>query len=91
MAAAITIHGITAATSTPGALLTPDTLAFLAALATATTPAGNFAPQALDGHLDRMADAVTNSGLKLFQLTDANACLIATTSKQYKSIKKLLT
>ena len=41
-AAAITIHGITAATATPGALITPDTLAFHAASATATTPAGYY-------------------------------------------------
>ena len=37
-----------------------------------------------------MADAATNSGLTLFQMTDANARLTATTSKQYKAIKKLL-
>ena len=60
-------------------------------MATATTPAGNFALQALDSHLNRMADAVTNSGLTMFQLTDANTRLTATTSKQYESIKNLLT
>ena len=38
-----------------------------------------------------MADAATNSGPTLFHLTDANTCLTATTSKQYESIKKLLT
>ena len=90
-ASTITIHGITAATATPGALLTPDTLAFHAASATATTPAGDFGLQALDSHLDRMADAATNSGLTLFQLTDANVRLTATTLKQYEAIKKLLT
>ena len=37
--AAISIHSITAATATPGALLTPDSLAFHVASATATTPA----------------------------------------------------
>ena len=67
-AATISIHGITAATATPGALLTPDSLAFHAASGTATTPASDFALQALNGHLDRMADVATNSGLTLFQL-----------------------
>ena len=38
-----------------------------------------------------MADAATNSNLTLFQLTNANARLAATTSKQYEAIKKLLT
>ena len=90
-AAAITTHGITAATATSGDLLTPDTLTFHAALATATTPTGDFALQSLDGHLDRMADATMNSGLILFQLTDANVRLTSTTSKKYKAIKKLLT
>ena len=90
-AAGITIHGITSATAIPGALLTPNTLAFHAASSTATTPARDFALQALDGHLDWMSDSATNSGLTLFQLTDANACLTTTTSKQYNDIKKLLT
>ena len=85
------IHGITAVTATPGALLTPDILTFHVASATATTPVGDFALQALDGNLGRMVDAATNSGLLLFQLTDANARLKATTSKQYEAIKKLLT
>ena len=89
-AAAILIHGITASTATPGALLTPDLLAFHVALATATTPARDFALQVLDGHLDRMADAATNSGLTLFQLADTNVHLTATTTKQYEAIKKLL-
>ena len=79
-AVAITIHSITAATETLGALLTPDTLAFHSELATATTPAGDFALQALYGHLNRMADAATNSGLTIFPLTYANARLTATTS-----------
>ena len=87
-AAAITIHGITAATATPGALLTPDTLAFHAASAAATTPTGDFAVQALDSQLDRMDDVATNSGLTLFQLTNANARLTATTTRQYEAIKK---
>ena len=38
-----------------------------------------------------MADAATNSSLTLFQITNANIHLTATTSKQYKAIKKLLT
>ena len=38
-----------------------------------------------------MADAATNSGLTLSQLTDANARLSATTSTHYQTIKKLLT
>ena len=67
----------------PGALLTPDTLEFHAASATTTTPAGDFALQAIDGHINRMANAATNSGLTLFKLSDTNACLTATTSKQY--------
>ena len=37
--------------------------------------ANDLALQALDGHLDRMDDATTNSGTALSQLTDANACL----------------
>ena len=90
-AAAISIHGITAATATPGALLTPDLLAFHAVPGTATTPAGDFALQALNNHLDRMADVATNSGLTLFQLANASMRLTATTSKQYETIKKLLT
>ena len=90
-AAVISIHGITATPATLGDLLMPDSLAFHAASGTATTPAGDFALQALDGHLDRMADDATNSGLTLFQLTDANAHLAATTYKQYETIKKLLT
>ena len=69
----------------------PDALAFHAASVPATTPAGDFALQALDGHLDRMADTATNNGLTLSQLTDANACLAATTSTQYQNIKNLLT
>ena len=90
-AAAVSIHGITAATATPGALITPDALAFHTASETSTTPAGDFALQALNGHLDRMADAATNSGITLSQLTDTNARLAATTSTQYQNIKKLLT
>ena len=77
--------------TTPDALFTPDALAFHAASATATMPTRGFALQALDGHLDRMANAATNSGLTLFQLTDANARLTATTTKQYEAIKTFLT
>ena len=42
-AAAISIHGITAATANPGALNTPDALAFHAASGTSTSPASNLA------------------------------------------------
>ena len=38
-----------------------------------------------------MDDAATNSVLTLFQLTDDNARLAVATSKQYETIKKLLT
>ena len=38
-----------------------------------------------------MADAATNSGTTLLQLTDANARLASATSTQYQAIKKLLT
>ena len=88
-AAAVSIHGITAA-ATPGALITPDALAFHAASGTSTTPTGDFALQSIDGHLDRMADAATNSNLTLSKITDANARLAATTSTQYQNTKKLL-
>ena len=47
--------------------------------------------KSLDGHLDQMSDAATNSSLTLFHITDANARLDATTSNQYETIKKLLT
>ena len=87
VAAAITVHSITAAMAMLGALITPDTIAFHTALATATTPAGDFTLQAPDNHFDRMVDAATNSGLTLFHLTDANARLTDTTSKQYEAIK----
>ena len=85
-ATAITIHGISAATATPGALITPNTLVFHALSAAATTPTRDFSLQASDSHLDRMADAATNSGLTLFQLTNANTCLTSTTTTQYEAI-----
>ena len=50
-ATAINIHSITASMATPGALLTPDTLAHHAASAAAYQPAGEFSLQALDVHL----------------------------------------
>ena len=90
-AAEITTHVIPATTATTGTLLTPDMLTFHAALAASTTPTGDFSLQDLDSHLDRMANAATNSGLTLFQMTDTNALLKATTSRQYVGIKKLLT
>ena len=90
-ASATAIHGITAATTKTGALTSPDTLAFHAASGTSSSPASDLALQALDGHLNQMADAATNSGLTLSQLTDANARLASATSTQYQAIKKLLT
>ena len=84
------IHGITASTAKPGALLTPNTLAHHADLAAAYQPAGEFTLQALDGHLGRMANATTNSGLTLYQPTDANARLTSTTNKQYNAITRLI-
>ena len=89
-AAAINIHGITASTATPGALLTPDTLAHHTASAAAYQPAGEFALQALDIHLDQMSDAATNSGVTLHQLTNASARLTSATTKQYNTITRLL-
>ena len=89
-AAAINIHGITASTATLGALLTPDTLAHHAASAAAYQPAGEFALQVLDAHLNQMADAATNSGLTLHKLTNANARLSSATTKQYYTITILL-
>ena len=81
-AAAISMHGITVATEKPGALNTPDALEFHAAPGTSTSTASDLDLQALDGHLDRMADAATNSSLTLLKLTNANARLAATTSMQ---------
>ena len=46
--------------------------------------------QALDGHLDRMADATTNIGTALAHLAESNSCLASATSSQYQNIKKLL-
>ena len=89
-ATAIPIHGITATTANPGALLTPDTLAHHAASADANKPAGEFALQALDGHLNWMADAAMNSDLTLQQLTNANAHITSNTTKKYDAIKKVL-
>ena len=56
-----------------------------------STHTNDLALQALDGHLDRMVDAATNSGTTLSQLTEANSRLASTTSSQYQTIKKLLT
>ena len=89
-AVAITIHGITATTATPSALLTPDTLAHHAGSAAAYQPAGEFALQVVDSHLDRMDDVATNSGLTLHQITDANTRLASATTKQYDAKTKLL-
>ena len=46
-AAAISIHGIISATTKPGALTTPDALAFHAALGTSSSPASDHALQVL--------------------------------------------
>ena len=89
-ATAINIHGIIASTATPGALLTPNTLAHYAASAAAYQPAREFALQVLDSHLNRMADAATNSGVTLHQLTDSNARPTSATTKQYNTITRLL-
>ena len=89
-AADINIHGITASTATPGGLLTPDTLAHHTALAAAYQPAREFDLQALNGHLDRMSNAATNSGVTLYQLNDANVRLTSATTKQYNTIARLL-
>ena len=89
-AAASNIHGITASTEKPGALITPNTLAHHAASAAAYQPDGEFSLQPINGHLDRMADAVTNSSVTLNQLTDANARLTSATTKQYDTITRLL-
>ena len=37
-----------------------------------------------------MNDAAMNSGLTLHKITNANACLASTTTKQYNAITKLL-
>ena len=90
MAPAINIHGITASTATPAALITPDTLTHHAASSAAYQSAGEFSLQALDGHLDWMADAAANSSVTLYQPTDANARLTSAITKQYNTIKRLL-
>ena len=89
--AATALHGITDATARPGVHTSPDALAFHAASGPSSPHANDLALQALDGHLDRMADAATNSGTTLSQLTKANARLASATSLQYQTIKKLLT
>ena len=88
--AATALHGITDVTSRPGVHTSPDALAFHAASGPSFLHASDLALQVLDSHLDRMADAATNSGTTLSQLTDANARLASTTSLQYQRIKKLL-
>ena len=88
--AATALHGITDTTAQPVVHTSPDALAFHAASGP-STHANNFALQALDGHLDRMADTTTNSGTTLSQLTEANARLASATSSQYQTTKKLLT
>ena len=85
--AATALHGITDATSGPGTHTSPDALPFHAASVPSSSPDSNLALQALD----RMADAATNDGLTLSQLTYANTRLASRTSTQYQVIKKLLT
>ena len=88
---ATALHSITDATVQPSVHSSPDALAFHAVLGPSSPHSNDLALQALDGHLDRMADAATNSATTLYQLTDANACLASATSLQYQTIKKLLT
>ena len=88
--AATALRRITDATARPGVHTSPDALAFHAA-SVPSSHANDLALQALDGHLDRMADAATNSITTLSQLTEANARLASATSSQYQTIKKLLT
>ena len=89
--AATALHGITDATARPGTHTSPDTLTFHAASGLSSSPASDLALQALDSHLDRIADAATNRGLMLSQLTDTNTRLDSATSTQDQAIKKLLT
>ena len=63
--AATALHGITNATARPGNHTYPDALTFHAASGPSSSPASDLALQALDGHLNRMSDAVTNNGLTL--------------------------
>ena len=89
--AATALHSITDATARPGVHSSPDALAFHAASGPSSPHASDLALQALDSHLDRMANAATNSGTTLSQLTDANTRLASATSSQYQTIKKILT
>ena len=84
------LHGIIDATARPGVHTSPNALAFHAASGP-SSHANDLALQALDGHLNRMADAATNSGTTLSHITKVNACLASATSSQYQTIKKLLT
>ena len=84
--AATALHGITDATARPSVHTSPDVLAFHAASGP-SSHANDLALQALDGQLDRMDDAATNSGTTLSQLTEANARLASATSSQYQTIK----
>ena len=83
---ATALHGITDATARPGVHTSPNALAFHAALGPSSPHASDVALQALEGHLNRMANATTNSGTTLSQLTDANARLASATSSQYQKI-----
>ena len=84
--AATALHGITNATARPGVHTYPDALAFHAASGPSSLHANDLALQALDSHLDRMADVTTNSRTTLSQLTDASACIASATSSQNQTI-----
>ena len=80
--AATALHGITDATARPGTHTSTNALAFHAASGPSSLPASDLALQALDSHLDRMAETATNSRLTLSQLTDSNTGLASATSTQ---------
>ena len=61
--AATALHGITDATARPSVHTSPDALAFHAVSGPSSPHANDLALQALDGHLDRMSDTATNSGV----------------------------
>ena len=60
--AATALHVITDSSARPGVHNSPDALSFHAASGPSSPHANDLALQALDGHLDRMADAAINSG-----------------------------
>ena len=84
--AATALHGITDATARPGVHTSPNALELHAASGP-SYHANDLTLQALDGHLNRMTDAATNSGTTLSQLTDAKARLASAISSQYPTKK----